>query len=78
MLSSFKVSHSAGKVRLRVLSLIQASVQLVSSKAKFIWGCSSGGMGLSFLQENIISDVNSNVQTKIEPFIRTPNHFRKS
>jgi hypothetical protein len=78
MLPSFKISAFAGKEILLVLSLIHASVQLVSTKAKFIWGCSSGGMGLSFLQENIISDVNSNVQTKIEPFIRTPNHFRKS
>jgi hypothetical protein len=51
MLPSFKISAFAGKEILLVLSLIHASVQLVSTKAKFIWGCSSGGMGLSFLQE---------------------------
>ena len=72
MLPSFKISAFAGKEILLVLSLIHASVQLVSTKAKFIWGCSSGGMGLSFLQEDNIKDENRNAADKKKIFILNP------
>jgi hypothetical protein len=72
MLSSFKISAFAGKEILLVPSLIQASVQLVSSNVKFICGCSSGGIGLSFLQEDIIKEMKIKTTDKyffITPFI---------
>jgi hypothetical protein len=73
MLSSFCSSTFAGKEILLVLNLIQASVQLVSSNVKFIWGCSAGGIGLSFLQEERISENKIRNAVKIvfiSPFIR--------
>jgi hypothetical protein len=49
---SLSSSTLTGRDILLVLILIQASVQLTSSSVRLICGCSSGGIGLSFLQEN--------------------------
>ncbi len=72
MLPSFKISAFAGKEILLVLNLIHASVQLVSSNVKFILGSSSGGIGLSFLQEDNIKDENRNAADKKRIFILNP------
>src|SRR5574338_1297409 len=71
-LLSFNKSTLAGNVRLLVLSLIQASVQLTSSRVIFIRGCSSGGMGLSFLQDIKISGKNNNIEANKAIFIISP------
>src|SRR5512146_2944622 len=68
-LSSFNNSTSAGRLIFVVVNLIHASVQLTSSKVKFILGCSSGGMGLSFSQDNKKNEENNNVVTNKIIFI---------
>jgi hypothetical protein len=47
-------------------------VQLVSAKDKFIMGSSSGGIGLSFLQEDNIKDENRNAADNKRIFILNP------
>jgi hypothetical protein len=69
ILPSFKISAFAGKEILLVLNLIHASVQLVSTNVKFILGSSSGGMGLSLLQEDNIRDENNKAEINANIFI---------
>ena len=73
--SFFNNSTFAGKVILLVLSLSQASVQLTSSNVKSACGCSSGGIGLSFLQEGMISAENKKARTNNIIFIQSPYYF---
>ena len=76
-LSSFNNSTSAGKVIFAVVNLSQASVQLTSSRVRFICGCSPGGTGLSLLQEIKITVESNAAVTNNDNFILSPKYFNK-
>ena len=73
LILSFINSTSTGKDILIVLNLSQVSVQLTSSNVKSARGCSSGGIGLFFLQDNKIRDENNRAETNKSIFIPSPN-----